>query len=339
MRTCLALTSAVGGALLAALLTVPGASAAPPSQACIDAQTALSNANNALVAANNVLTADQAAGVPNTKIIQDNAAISNAQAAVDQAKAAVAAQCDTPTPTPTPTPTTTPPPVVIPPSGTTPVARDDNYNTPVNINLVIGGPGLLNNDSDADGDPLSSALVAGAQHGNVNVNGNGAFTYVPTTNYTGPDQFTYKACDPSGKCDAATVFINVGGTVSTVPPPVGGPRPIYQSCQVAFAAGVHDIPRSDPRYRIALDPNRNGIACERNGADGVTPPATIVRPPANTTIINPPAAPNTVIAPAPSFSNPGPVIVLPPPSSGTFTNPVVPSGPVATGDGTLAYDR
>lgn len=35
------------------------------------------------------------------------------------------------------------------------------------------------------------------------------FTYTPTTGYIGNDSYTYKVCDPAGKCDTATVTIGV----------------------------------------------------------------------------------------------------------------------------------
>ena len=41
-------------------------------------------------------------------------------------------------------------------------------------------------------------------------NGNGLFSYAPTTGYTGPDSFTYRVCDSAAACDEATVMIFVG---------------------------------------------------------------------------------------------------------------------------------
>lgn len=112
-------------------------------------------------------------------------------------------------------------------------------------------------------------------------------------------------------------------TVTPLPTPTPSPLPVFQSCAVAFAAGVHDIPRTDPRYRLFLDRDRDGVACEQNG-DDTRPPTVTVPPPANsTTVINPPA--NITVV------NPPPVS-----SGGSFTTTQVPSGAVATGDGSLA---
>jgi hypothetical protein len=102
---------------------------------------------------------------------------------------------------------------------TTPVARDDSYSTGVNQNLIIGAPGVLANDTDADGDPLHAVYVSGPQHGTVSLSANGAFTYVPHTNYRGPDQFTYKACDPGTVLAPPTLNRINPPKSTTVPPP------------------------------------------------------------------------------------------------------------------------
>src|SRR5439155_25225100 len=39
-----------------------------------------------------------------------------------------------------------------------PVAVNDNYNTPVNTPLTVAAPGVLTNDTDADGDSLTAIL-------------------------------------------------------------------------------------------------------------------------------------------------------------------------------------
>src|SRR5262249_54778055 len=73
-----------------------------------------------------------------------------------------------------------------------------------------GAPGVLANDSDPDGDPITAALVAGPTHGTLTLNANGAFTYTPTSGYNGPDSFTYKANDGRLASNVATVTLNVG---------------------------------------------------------------------------------------------------------------------------------
>ncbi len=77
--------------------------------------------------------------------------------------------------------------------------------------------GLLQNDTDADGDALTAILVTNAAHGNVTVNPNGSFTYTPTPGYLGPDSFTYKANDGSLDSNVATVNLTVANVANTKP--------------------------------------------------------------------------------------------------------------------------
>ena len=69
--------------------------------------------------------------------------------------------------------------------------------------------GVLNNDSDADGDALKIVSTGNPSHGTVTVNANGTVTYTPDDGYTGNDSFTYTISDGNGGTDTATVCIRV----------------------------------------------------------------------------------------------------------------------------------
>ena len=56
-------------------------------------------------------------------------------------------------------------------------------------------PGVLGNDTDPEGLPLTARLVSGPAHGTLTLNPNGSFTYTPAANYHGPDEFWYRASD------------------------------------------------------------------------------------------------------------------------------------------------
>lgn len=90
-----------------------------------------------------------------------------------------------------------------------PVAEGDSYATDENTPLVIDIPGVLANDSDLEGDPLSAVLVNGPAHGTVSLAADGSFTYVPAANFSGSDSFTYQASDGSLQSDETTVSITV----------------------------------------------------------------------------------------------------------------------------------
>ena len=65
----------------------------------------------------------------------------------------------------------------ITPLNDAPVAvNDDFYTTPEDTMLTVSATGVLSNDFDVDGNPLTSVLVSGVSHGTLNLNtiGNGA---------------------------------------------------------------------------------------------------------------------------------------------------------------------
>jgi VCBS repeat-containing protein len=67
---------------------------------------------------------------------------------------------------------------------------------------------VLGNDSDADGDALTAALVSGPGNGTLLLNGDGSFSYTPNADFNGTDGFTYSAGD-GALSDTATVTITV----------------------------------------------------------------------------------------------------------------------------------
>jgi hypothetical protein len=101
-----------------------------------------------------------------------------------------------------------------------PVAVDDAYSTDVDTQLVVPAPGVLENDSDADGDSLTVVWVSDPVHGSLTLNENGSFTYTPDTGYSGPDSFTYNAFDGGLESKTATVSLTIialGPSCSTAP--------------------------------------------------------------------------------------------------------------------------
>ena len=70
-------------------------------------------------------------------------------------------------------------------------------------------PGVLGNDVDPDGDPLTATLVSGPAHGTLTFNPDGSFVYTPDANYSGPDSFTYTVNDGDQTSTPATVTLTV----------------------------------------------------------------------------------------------------------------------------------
>jgi len=91
-----------------------------------------------------------------------------------------------------------------------PEAHDDAYSTALDTVLDRAAPGVLGNDTDADGDTISSLLVTQATHGTVNLSNDGAFIYMPDAGFRGTDGFTYRLNDGTTFSTMGTVAIQVG---------------------------------------------------------------------------------------------------------------------------------
>ena len=93
-------------------------------------------------------------------------------------------------------------------------------------------PGVLGNDSDPEGDPLTAALVSGPANGILTLNTDGGFTYSHDGSETLSDSFTYKAND--GALDSNTVSVDIAVTAVNDPPTLTA---------VADLAGTEDTAR------------------------------------------------------------------------------------------------
>ena len=90
-----------------------------------------------------------------------------------------------------------------------PTAADDNFATPQDQPLAVEPGGVLANDLDADGDPLTAVLVNNPTNGTLVLNGDGSFLYTPNAGFAGTDSFTYLANDGQADSALATATIAV----------------------------------------------------------------------------------------------------------------------------------
>ena len=90
-----------------------------------------------------------------------------------------------------------------------PVAADDGFVIEEDVTLNKPPAGVLTNDTDIDGDPLTAVLVSGPANGTVILNPDGSFSYQPAANWHGTDTFTYKANDGQVDSNEATVTITI----------------------------------------------------------------------------------------------------------------------------------
>ncbi|QDU18781.1 tandem-95 repeat protein [Urbifossiella limnaea] len=116
--------------------------------------------------------------------------------------------------------------VTVLPVNDAPVAFNDFFqvteDTPRTVTLVEPNRplGVLWNDTDVEGTALTATVVAGPTSGTLTLNADGSFTYTPAPNFSGTDQFYYRASDGQAQGNVALVTLSVT-PVNDVP--VGNP--------------------------------------------------------------------------------------------------------------------
>ena len=90
-----------------------------------------------------------------------------------------------------------------------PLAVNDTGST--SANTPLSGSSVLTNDG---GLGLTVTGNTAPSQGTVTVNPDGTYTYVPATNYSGPDSFTYTATDAAGHSTTATVNLTIVPTAT-----------------------------------------------------------------------------------------------------------------------------
>ncbi|MCD0461883.1 Ig-like domain-containing protein [Roseiconus lacunae] len=91
-----------------------------------------------------------------------------------------------------------------------PVAVADTYTVVENQTLTVSAAnGVLNNDTDAEDDPLTATLVTNPSDGTLTFATDGSFTYVPDADFVGTDSFVYRASDSEEQSTSVTVTITV----------------------------------------------------------------------------------------------------------------------------------
>jgi VCBS repeat-containing protein len=100
--------------------------------------------------------------------------------------------------------------ITVTPAPGSPIAKDDSYTTNEDTTLTIAAlGGVLSNDTDAEGDPLSAVVGVKPANGTLTLNSDGSFSYLPNSNYNGTDSFTYRANDGQHNSGLATVTLSI----------------------------------------------------------------------------------------------------------------------------------
>jgi Bacterial cadherin-like domain len=140
----------------------------------------------------------------------------------------------------------------------------------------VPAPGVLANDSDVDGNPLTAVLGASPQHGSLQLGADGSVHYLPSNNYVGLDNFTYRAFDGSAFSGEITVILDIRETNT---PPVANDDNYTTPYNVKLVvpgpgllANDSDPDGNQPiRAVLATQPANGAVTLTRGGGFEYTP--------------------------------------------------------------------
>jgi VCBS repeat-containing protein len=158
-----------------------------------------------------------------------------------------------------------------------PVAAGDAFSTAEDTVLTVAAPGVLGNDADPDGDPLTAVLVTGPSHGSLTLNANGSFSYTPAADFAGSDSFSYRASDGSLSSNPVTVTITVTATNDTPAGVADAYTTAEDTVLTAPAPGVlgnDSDPDGDPLTAVLVTgPSHGTLSLNVDGSFSYTPAA------------------------------------------------------------------
>lgn len=167
--------------------------------------------------------------------------------------------------------------VQVRPVNDAPVAVDDRWEMDEDGVLRLAAPGVLSNDTDADGDVLTAKLLTPPTVGIAELNPDGALVYTPGWDFHGTVTFTYGARD--GTVDSAPATVTV--VVRAVNDPPVAMEDSYQVHEdqvlTVVAPGVlandHDVDSAGLRAVLDASATHGTVKLEADGSLTYVPDA------------------------------------------------------------------
>ena len=211
---------------------------------------------------------------------------------------------------------------VLPNDGVNGIYATDDAATGTKNSPISGDVSTNDNDPEGDNMTFTTTPITSPANGSVVINTDGTFTYTPTTDFTGPDQFTYRVCDDGTPqaCDTATVYLTIteGGF-----PPVILPVPITipQDSMGSVCIPILDPNAGDSFTAMSCGANNGTETITVNGNEvcieylpnagfsGTDSVCVIVCD--QTGLCDTSYVPITVVEPLPPSTNPEPPVITP----------------------------
>ena len=158
-------------------------------------------------------------------------------------------------------------------AGTAPDANDDAYDATGGETLVVAAPGVLENDTHPDGDPITAQLIdAPARAEAFTLEADGSFSYEPEAGFSGDDTFTYVAQSGGVSSETATVTITVSQGTDAAPVAVADSANVSEDADatpIDVLANDTDADGGEMRVVSVTQPS-DGVAAVAANGTGVT---------------------------------------------------------------------
>ena len=150
-----------------------------------------------------------------------------------------------------------------------PVAVADTASTVEDTPVTIG---VLGNDSDVDGDPLS-VTSASATNGSVAIGAGGSLTYTPNADFFGTDTISYTISDGAGGTATGSVAVSVGAA-NDAPVAVADTATTAEDTAVTITVLGNDTDvDGDPLSVTSASATNGTVVVETDGSLSYTPNA------------------------------------------------------------------
>jgi hypothetical protein len=133
-------------------------------------------------------------------------------------------------------------------SGFPPVSEDDAFVVTRGGTASVlsdGSVSVLDNDFDAENDPLTAVLTRGARRGQLTFNGDGTFVYRHNGGRRSSDEFRYVAFDGTGFSEEARVRISITSS-GPVAPQIVGQDPVSVNEDSSLTVDIRRLKVVDP---------------------------------------------------------------------------------------------
>jgi len=140
-----------------------------------------------------------------------------------------------------------------------PIGTNDSYVLDEDGFIQLENGGVLANDTDPDGLPLSAELVSGPANGRLTLESDGSFRFTPDADWNGVDGFTYRPSNGHEVGDIVRVTLTVA-PVNDAPTLVKAGFPLTAGGTVTLGADAiqatdTDSPQSDLVYEVVRTEN------------------------------------------------------------------------------------